>query len=433
MNRWKTRLLAGLLAAVLCACLAPAAMALSAYDRPGQKLVALTFDDGPGPYTNQILDTLKAHNAKAPFFMIGYKIPENPEIVARMVAEGHQPGNHTYDHPHLSTLTNAEIEKEVWDGVSVLSQYTGLGNRYYLRPPYANYDLRVVNVGAVPVIWGSYDSEDWETLDADRLLKDVMANVTDGGIIIMHDTVQTTADGLDALLTSLENEGYTMVTVEDLFWRRGIVPRSGELYFSAPPGNEGINRCEKSLWYDESKLSSHWAYPAIQWAVTEGYMNYNEYGEFTPEFSLTRGMFVTILGRLSGVSAGNADSGFLDIPADHYASPYAAWARENGIMIGVGGNLFGVDSPLTRQEMAVTLARYLQHRMPGESFEEKVSLSYLDAPSIASWAKEGVALCSQLGFLKGDDLGFFQPEGTTTRAMGATILQRLDQFPFPAV
>ena len=84
-----------LLAALLCLTLAPIASAASDYDRPGQKLLALTFDDGPGPYSDQILDTLAAHNAKATFFMNGYKVRKYADQIRRMVNEGHQIANHT--------------------------------------------------------------------------------------------------------------------------------------------------------------------------------------------------------------------------------------------------------------------------------------------------------------------------------------------------
>ncbi|MDY3993289.1 MAG: polysaccharide deacetylase family protein, partial [Evtepia sp.] len=96
MKGWKTRFAAVLLVLVLCVGLAPGALAASAYDRPGQKLACLTFDDGPGPYSDQILDVLKAHGAKATFFMNGYKVRTYAAQVQRMAAEGHQIGNHTY-------------------------------------------------------------------------------------------------------------------------------------------------------------------------------------------------------------------------------------------------------------------------------------------------------------------------------------------------
>lgn len=113
-----------------------------------------------------------------------------------------------------------------------------------------------------------------------------------------------------------------------------------------------MNRCAKALYFDESKLDTHWAYPAISFALEQGLMSKNQYGEFTPNFPLTRGMFVTVLGRLAGVTVEEVPSGFTDIPADHYAAPYAAWAKETGIMNGVSADTFGVNSPLTRQQMA---------------------------------------------------------------------------------
>ena len=110
--------------------------------------------------------------------------------------------------------------------------------------------------------------------------------------------------------------------------------------------------------------------------------------------------------------------------------PYAAWAKETGIMNGVSADTFGVNSPLTRQQMAVALARYarFQGAQPG-AFDLH---TYSDSASIAAWAREDVADCSALGLLNGSD-GAFRPEETTTRAMGAAILQRLARYPWPCL
>lgn len=177
-----------------------------------------------------------------------------------------------------------------------------------------------------------------------------------------------------------------------------------------------MNRCAKALYFDESKLDTHWAYPAISFALEQGFMSKNQYGEFTPNFPLTRGMFVTALGRLAGGTAEEVvPSGFTDIPIDHYAAPYVTWAKETGIMNGVSADTFGVNSPLTRQQMAAALARYARYQgaQPG-AFDLN---TYSDSASIAAWAREDVADCSALGLLNGSD-GAFRPEETTTRAMG---------------
>lgn len=430
MKQGRKRLAAVLLTLVLAVSLVPAAFAASAYDRPGQKLAALTFDDGPGNYSDAILDVLKAHNAKATFFVNGYKVYTYAAQIQRMVAEGHQVGNHTYNHPYLANCSYSTIQRELSataQAITAVSGVTGTGSTgFYLRPPYGSWNSRVIAQAGVPVIWCTVDSSDWKYQSADHLVSYVGSVLKDGDIVVMHETHKSTAQGLDRLLDRLEDQGFELVTVEELFWRRGIEPQAGHIYYSAK--NTGVDRCSRELWFDESKLNTHWAYDAISYALDQGLMSKNEYGEFTPNFPLTRGMFVTVLGRLAGVAAQPTDSGFGDIPADHYAAPYAAWAKANGIMTGVGGDTFGVNSPLTRQQMAAALARYarFQGAQPG-AFDLNC---YSDSAAIADWAREDVADCSALGLLVGSD-GAFRPNDTTTRAMGAEILQRLALYPWP--
>lgn len=427
----RKRILSFGLVLVLSLSLVPTAFGASAYDRPGQKLAALTFDDGPGPYSHQILDVLAKHDAKATFFMNGYRLNTWPDAVKRMAAEGHQLGNHTYNHPYLAKSSDATIWREVSStaqGITALTGLTGTGSTgFYLRPPYGSYNQRVAAAANVPVIWCTVDSGDWKYQSASRLVSYVGSNLNDGDIVIMHETHKTTAQGLDALLTKLESRGIELVTLEELFWRRGITPQAGQIYYSAK--NTGVNLCEPELYWDESRLDTHWAWESISYVQENGLMTGNEYGEFTPQFPLTRGQFVTILGRISGVEEGETGSGFADIPDDHYAAPYAAWAREAGIMVGLETGAFGVNDPLTRQQMAVALARYARFRGTEEmTFDLSV---YPDQADIADWARAGVAQCSGMGLLNGSDVGF-QPDQTTTRAMGAVILHRLCEFEFPA-
>ena len=427
----KRRILTLCLTLVLCLTQVPTAFGASAYDRPGQKLAALTFDDGPGPYSHQILDVLAKHDAKATFFMNGYRLNTWPDAVKRMAAEGHQLGNHTYNHPYLAKSSDAAIWREVSStaqGITALTGLTGTGSTgFYLRPPYGSYNQRVAAAANVPVIWCTVDSGDWKYQSASRLVSYVGSNLNDGDIVIMHETHKTTAQGLDALLTKLESRGIELVTLEELFWRRGITPRAGQIYYSAK--NTGVNLCEPELYWDESRLDTHWAWESISYVQENGLMTGNEYGEFTPQFPLTRGQFVTILGRVSGVEAEEISSGFTDISDAHFAAPYAAWARESGIMVGLETGAFGVNDPLTRQQMAVALARYAQFR-GAEEMPFDLS-AYPDQADIADWARDGVAQCSALGLLNGSDMGF-QPNQITTRAMGAVILHRLCQYDFPA-
>ena len=430
MKRRTIGMLTTVLAMILALNLVPAAFAASAYDRPGQKLAALTFDDGPSTYSDQILDTLKRHGAKATFFVNGYKVNTYAEQIRRMVAEGHQIANHTYNHPYLAKSSAAVIRQEVTSTAAALTTVTGLTGTgetgFYLRPPYGSYNSSVAATTGVPVIWCTVDSGDWKYQDANRLVRYTSSVLKDGDIVVMHETHKSTAQGLGRLLDQLQAQGFELVTVEDLFWRRGIIPQAGKIYYSAP--NTGINRCEKALYFDENTLNTHWAYDAISYVKDKGLMTGNSYGEFTPNFPLTRGMFVTMLGRLSGVEAGETPSGFSDLPATHYAAPYAAWAQENGVMEGLAPDCFGADHALTRQQMAVTLARYAKLRGAQAG---GVDLSvYTDCADIADWARQGVADCTSLGLLTGAK-GIFQPDAAATRAMGAVILQRLCEYPFP--
>lgn len=429
MKKYALRLFTVLLTLTLTLSLMPTAFGASAYDRPGQKLACLTFDDGPGPYSDAILDVLQKHGAKATFFMNGYKVRTYGDQVRRMVAEGHQIGNHTYNHPYLAKSSDALIRQEVSGTAQALTEVTGVtgtgSTGFYLRPPYGSFNSRVAATANVPVIWCTVDSGDWKYQSASRLVSYTGSILQDGDIVILHETVESTARGLDALLTKLDQRGFELVTVEDLFWRRGVTPNAGQIYYSAK--NTGINRCEKELYWDESRLNTHWAWDSISYVMKEGLMTGNEYGEFTPQFPLTRGMFVTVLGRLSGVEAGESPSGFADIPSGHYAAPYAAWAKETGVMVGLEDGSFGVNSSLTRQQMAVALARYAQ--LCGAEAESFDLASYKDSAAIADWAREGVVQCSALGLLNGAE-GFFRPNDTTTRAMGAVILHRLCEFDF---
>lgn len=215
--------------------LTPVAFAGSADTAASQKLVALTFDDGPGEYSNDILDTLQRHNAKGTFFLIGHKVCACPDQVRRMAAEGHQIGNHTDTHPYLTEYSDAAIQHEVRSTALAITEATGLTGTgdvgFYLRPPYGSYSDRVATAAHVPVVWCTVDSGDWKYQSHRYLVNYFGSQIQDGDIVLLHETVQSTAQGLDVLLTKLEERGFEMVTVEELFQRRGITPEPGEIYF----------------------------------------------------------------------------------------------------------------------------------------------------------------------------------------------------------
>lgn len=184
---------------------------------PGTKVIALTFDDGPHPkITKKILDILDRHNAKATFFMVGERVQYYPKTVQDVFSRGHEIGNHTWDHGDLSKLEMEEIEKEISTTNEAIQRITG--NRPTLfRPPYGSLTDPIRQQVDMTIALWSADTFDWKYKDADLLLKEVTDRVHDQAVVLMHDIYPSTADGLEQVLQYLEGEGYTFVTVSELF------------------------------------------------------------------------------------------------------------------------------------------------------------------------------------------------------------------------
>ncbi len=202
------------------------------------KLVAITFDDGPSKYTDELLDGLKVRGAKATFFMVGTNVDHYPETIRRMKEEGHQLATHTMSHANLVKLDTAGVQKEVFGVEDKLDAIVGKDN-YYLRPPYGSYNATVKNAVNTPLIYWSVDTEDWRYRDAQNVARVITSSTRDGDIILLHDLYKTSVDGALMAIDTLQSQGYVFVTVEQLLKRRGITPENGKVYFDAP--NEGIN------------------------------------------------------------------------------------------------------------------------------------------------------------------------------------------------
>ena len=202
------------------------------------KLVAITFDDGPSKYTDDLLDGLKLRGAKATFFMVGSNVDRFPETIKRMKEEGHQIATHTMSHANLAKLDAASVQKEVSGVEEKLDAIVGKGN-YYLRPPYGSYNATVKKAANTPLIYWSVDTEDWRYRDASNVSRVITSSTNDGAIILLHDLYKTSVDGALMAIDTLQSQGYVFVTVEQLLRRRGITPENGTVYFDAP--NRGIN------------------------------------------------------------------------------------------------------------------------------------------------------------------------------------------------
>ena len=200
---------------------------------PPKKLVAITFDDGPGPHTGDLLDELKERGAKATFFIFAQKItPENTPLIKRMDADGHCIGSHTYSHTQLTLLTNEEIYQEVKKADEAIAEIIGYAPKL-LRPPFGSYDKRIIEACGKPMILWSVDTRDWQVHDPNKVCRRILDTVQDGDIVLLHDLKASSKDGVIAAIDVMLDEGYSFVTVPELFESRGIPLVSGSRYYKA--------------------------------------------------------------------------------------------------------------------------------------------------------------------------------------------------------
>lgn len=392
-----------------------------------EKLIAITFDDGPGAYTAQLLDELAARDVKATFFVSGYRAANYPETLKRMVSEGHQLASHTQNHENLNTLSAAKIADEISRTQDYITAAGG-DNPAYIRPPYGNANKTVRAQAPSPLINWSVDPEDWKYHNADTVCSNILAGSYDGAIILVHDIYQTSVNGALAAIDKLLEQGYEFVTVRDLLLRRGITPEAGVMYYDAK--NTGVNLDideAGSGYYDESQIESHWAYDALTFCLDHGFLSREADGRVRPNKPITRGEFVTSLAKFCGVDESYryyAETGYRDIASGSELAPYVKWARDAGLMDGSNG-AFHPDDYLTREQMATVVARYLTAlgRTPGGAAQT----AYKDQSRISTWALDGVALCTREGILQGSN-GAFLPKGKLTRAQTAAIVYRLSEM-----
>jgi peptidoglycan/xylan/chitin deacetylase (PgdA/CDA1 family) len=183
-------------------------------------VVALSFDDGPSPAnTPVLLELLARHGALATFFVVGEEVERHPELARELVAAGHELGNHSFSHPNPLALPDQELAGEFARGAEAIELATGRRPEV-LRPPYGKRagDLAAL-CGSRAVLW-SIDSGDTAGFTADRVAREVTANVRSGDVVLMHDgggDRPTTIAATGRILENLGARGYRFVTVSQLF------------------------------------------------------------------------------------------------------------------------------------------------------------------------------------------------------------------------
>lgn len=200
-----------------------------------EKLIALTFDDGPySPVTEKILDTLEKYDAKATFFVVGNRIASYAKSVKRANDLGCEIGSHTYSHKNLTKLNSNEMKSEIDKSNEEIKKITGK-DISIVRPPEGAVNDTVKSSVKYPLIMWSVDSDDWKYKNAEKDYTEVMKDVKDGSIILMHDLYPETAKAVERLIPALMVEGYKFVTVSELMEARGIKLENGKNYYKAKP------------------------------------------------------------------------------------------------------------------------------------------------------------------------------------------------------
>lgn len=199
--------------------------------------VALTFDDGPTGgsegLTARLLNGLKERNAHATFFMCGYRIKDFHTHMDRYLAEGHELGNHTMDHPGLLTKKTYDvIVEQIQSNSDLINSYCGEGPTVF-RPVGGdvNDDVKkAAKACGLPIINWSVDTLDWRYRDAERIKNVIVENAKDGDIVLMHDLRDCTLEGVLNAIDILSEKGYAFVTVEELARIKGVEMKAGEVY-----------------------------------------------------------------------------------------------------------------------------------------------------------------------------------------------------------
>lgn len=197
----------------------------------GEKAVALTFDDGPSNYTEELLDGLAEYNAKATFFVVGKTAEKKPEVVKRAHEEGHLIGNHTYSHIDFFKSSLSEIEEDIGKGAKVIQDITG-EKPLFLRAPYGHTNfLQLKQLDSFFIRW-STSTYDWYKEDEEYIYKRIMKEAKDGAIILMHDTREVTVKAVLRAIPELQAQGFELVRVDDLLTRNGAKLKMGVPYRS---------------------------------------------------------------------------------------------------------------------------------------------------------------------------------------------------------
>ena len=182
------------------------------------KCIAITFDDGPGPYTAKLLTHLKRANVPATFFVLGQKVKASPKVTRAIVAAGHEIAVHTWDHRMLTKLSTEEVWREIATTIKVIKKTTGKTPKL-MRPPYGETNVTVSiqarRAKVAQILW-NVDTLDWKTRSTKKTVKAALQQTRRGSILLLHDIHPTSVAAVPDIIDGLRKKGYVFVTVSQL-------------------------------------------------------------------------------------------------------------------------------------------------------------------------------------------------------------------------
>lgn len=194
-----------------------------------KKMIALTFDDGPNYNTSKVIDVLNKYDIRATFFVLGSRAINNKDILKKMADSGMEIGNHTYNHLLLTKYDENKIRSEIEDTSEVIYSATKKRTKL-LRPSYGSVNNKIKKVANMPIIIWDIDTLDWKYHNSKRITSRVVNKVRDGDIILMHDIYSASLNALSNIIPILQDNGYEFVTIDELFYYKGISLENGKVY-----------------------------------------------------------------------------------------------------------------------------------------------------------------------------------------------------------
>ena len=216
-----------LLAGLLCFCF----LTIPVRGEDNEKMVALTFDDGPsGKFTRALLDGLEERDAKATFLLCGYRMEQYPELTERIFREGHEIGLHGYSHKAMCNMYREQILGEIDKSLSLLPQGCRAS---FLRSPGGLCNTCVMKAAGecgLSVLHWSVDPKDWATQDPAVIEKEILRHVQDGDVILLHDMSDSSVKAALTIIDKLQEQGYRFVTASQLAQAKNVALVPGEKY-----------------------------------------------------------------------------------------------------------------------------------------------------------------------------------------------------------